>query len=49
MSARNDCPTGVPAAGMSDAGGTGGRLLTLHAGLLIDAKAVVPSSSKVVI
>ena len=33
---------------MSDARGTGGGVPTTHAGLLIDARAVVPSSSEVV-
>ena len=33
---------------MSDVGGTGDRVLILHAGLLIGAGAVVPSSSEVV-
>ena len=46
MSVKNSCPTGVLAAGMSDAGGTGGGVLTLCAGLLIDPGAVVPSSSE---
>ena len=48
VSAKNGCPTGVLAAGMSDARGNGGGVLTLHAGLLINAGAVVPSSSEVV-
>ena len=42
------CPTGVPAAEMSDAMGTGDGVLTLHVGLLIDTKAVVPSISELV-
>ena len=32
---------------MSSAGGTGGRVLTLCAGLLANARAVVPSSTEV--
>ena len=48
MSAKDGCPTGVLAARMSSAWGTGGGLLTLHAGLLIDTGAVMPSSSEVV-
>ena len=45
---KKGCPTRVLAAGLSDARGTGGRVLTLPAGLLIDAGTVVPTSSKVV-
>ena len=48
VSAKNGCPTGVLAAWMSVARGTGGRVLTLCAGLLINAGAVVPSNSEVV-
>ena len=47
-SAKYSCPTGVLPAGMSNPGETGGRILTLCTGLLIDAGAVVPSSSEVV-
>ena len=47
VSVKNGCPTGVPAAGMSHARGTGGGVLTLPAGLLIDTRAVVPSSPEV--
>ena len=36
------------AAGISDAERTGGRVLTLCAELLVDAGAVVPSSSEVI-
>ena len=43
MSAKNNCPTGLLAAGMSDAGGIG--LLTLHAGLLVDIGAVMEVSA----
>ena len=47
-SAKNGCPTGVLAARISDARGTGGRVLTLSAGLPVNARAVVPSSYEVV-
>ena len=47
-SMKNVYPTGMPAAGMSYARGTGGRVLTLCAGLLMDIGAVVPSSSELV-
>ena len=47
MSAKNGCSTGVLAAGISDTGRTGGRVLPQHAGLLIDPRAVVPSNSGV--
>ena len=43
-SAKNGCSTAVPAARMSDAGETGGRVMYLYAGLLLNAKSVVPSS-----
>ena len=49
MSVKNGCPTGVPAAGMYDARGTGGRVLNLHAGLLINTGAVVSSSYEVLV
>ena len=48
VSAKNGWPTGVLAAGMSDARGARDRVLTLYAGLHIDAGTVVPSSSEVV-
>ena len=47
-SAKNGCPTGVPASQMSYAGETGGEVLTLWAGLLINTGAVAPLSSEVV-
>ena len=48
MSAKHHCLTGVLAAGMFNGRGTGVRVLTLQAGLLVNAGAVVPSSSEVV-
>ena len=48
LSAKNHCLTEGLAARMSNAWGTRGVVLTLCAGLLIDAGAFVPSSSEVV-
>ena len=49
VSLKNGHPMGVPAAGMSDIGRTGGgRVLAQHAGLLMDAGAREPSNSGVV-
>ena len=42
------CPTGMLVAGISDIRRSGGRLLTQHTGLLMDAEAVVPLSSGLV-
>ena len=49
---KGECKEWLPnwsaSSGMFDARGTGGRVLALHAGLLIDAGVVMPSSFEVV-